>query len=103
MSRRICISLVAFAMLATNLASAQESGARYLIITHDQYYEVLQPLAQWKTQKGVKAKVVKLSDIGYDSVQIKNYITDAYNTWPVTPEYALFVGNKYQLPFPLFS
>jgi hypothetical protein len=89
-------------MLATNLASAQESGARHLIITHDQYYEALQPLAQWKTQKGVKAKVVKLSDIGYDSVQIKNYITDAYNTWPVPPEYALFVGNKYQLPFPQF-
>jgi len=102
MSRQICISLVALAMLATNLASAQESGARYLIITHDQYYEVLQPLAQWKTQKGVKVKVVKLSDIGYDSVQIKNYVTDAYNTWPVPPEYALFVGNKYQLPFPQF-
>ena len=102
-SRQICISLITLSVLAISLVSAQENGARYLIITHDQYYEALQPLAQWKTQKGIKAKVVKLSDIGYDTVQIKNYITNAYNAWPIKPEYALFVGNKYQLPFPLFQ
>jgi len=50
--------------LSASFLHAQESGARYLIITHDNYYEALQPLAEWKTQKGMKAKIVKLSEIG---------------------------------------
>jgi hypothetical protein len=80
--------------------NAQTTGARYLIITHDAYYEAIQPLAQWKTQKGMNAKVVRLSDIGNDTTQIKAYITDAYMNWGIRPEYVLFVGNKYQVPFP---
>ncbi len=79
---------------------AQETGARYLIITHDQHYNAVLPLAEWKTQKGIKAKVVKLSEIGSDSTQIRSYVVNAYNTWPTRPEYVLLVGNKYQLPFP---
>ncbi|MGQ9665607.1 MAG: C25 family cysteine peptidase, partial [bacterium] len=79
---------------------AQEIGARYLIITHDNYYNSLKPLAEWKTQKGYRAKIVRLSEIGGDSVQIRNYIVNAYNTWQIKPAYCLLVGNKYQIPFP---
>jgi len=85
------------------LSFAQESGARYLIITHDSYYDAIKPLAEWKTQKGLKAKIVKLSEIGTDSVSIRNYIVNAYNTWPIKPEYLLLVGNKLQIPFPYFN
>jgi hypothetical protein len=81
---------------------AQQSGARYLIITHDDYYSALQPLATWKTQKGMKAKIVTLSETGSDSTEIKSYIVHAYNTWQIRPEYLLIVGNKYQVPFPRF-
>ncbi|MCK4674154.1 hypothetical protein KAT67_09265, partial [candidate division WOR-3 bacterium] len=45
------------------LCLAQEVGAKYLIITHDNYYDALISLAEWKTQKGLKAKIVKLSEI----------------------------------------
>lgn len=82
------------------IALAQETGARYLIITHDNYYNAVKPLADWKTRKGLKAKIVKLSETGGDSVQIKSYIVNAYNTWPIKPEYLLLVGNKNQIPFP---
>ena len=54
----------------------------------------------WKTEKGLKAKIVKLSEIGSDSTEIKSYVTNAYNNWQIEPEYLLLVGNKYQLPFP---
>jgi len=57
--------LLVLAVLSGSLIRAQEVGARYLIITHDNYYEALQPLAEWKTQKGMKAKIVKLSEIGF--------------------------------------
>lgn len=50
----------------------------------------------------MKAKVVKLSETGSDSTQIRDYVINAYNTWSIRPEYLLFVGNKYQIPFPRY-
>ena len=94
-------SIIVLFLLFT-LGFTQETGARYLIITHNNYYNVLIPLAQWKTRKGVKAKIVKLSEIGSDSTQIRNYIINAYNNWTIKPQYLLLVGNKNQIPFPLF-
>ena len=82
------------------LLFAQDFGAQYLIITHDSYYDALQPLIQWKTQKGISTKVVRISDIGSDSTQIRNFIVNAYNTWQIQPEYLLLVGNDDQIPFP---
>lgn len=80
--------------------SGQETGARYLIIAPDQYVRHLEPLAHWKTQKGMKARIASLSETGSDSTEIKAYIANAYNTWQIRPEYVLLVGNKYQVPFP---
>ncbi|UCG29701.1 MAG: T9SS type A sorting domain-containing protein [candidate division WOR-3 bacterium] len=94
--------MLALLTLFTSLLLAQETGARYLIITHDDYRTALEPLATWKTQKGIRAKIVTLSETGADSTDIKNYIVNAYNTWQTRPEYLLIVGNKYQVPFPRF-
>lgn len=91
--------LLAF-MLCAAFGFAQDDGAQYLIITHDDYYDIVKPLAQWKTLKGIKAKIVKTSDIGSDSIQIRNFVVNAYNTWQIRPEYLLLVGNKDQIPFP---
>jgi hypothetical protein len=80
-------------------ASAQEAGARYLIITHDNFYNAIQPLAQWKHRKGMRTKVVKLSEIGSSTNQIKDYVEDAYDTWQTPPEFLLLVGAPNYLPF----
>ncbi|MGB3480531.1 MAG: C25 family cysteine peptidase [bacterium] len=94
---RILLPLIIFFL---TISFAQDTGARYLIITHDDYYNALLPLAEWKTKKGLKAKIKKLSEIGSDSTQIRDYVADAYNTWLIKPEYLLLVGANYQLPFP---
>jgi hypothetical protein len=86
-----------------SIVLAQEIGARYLIITHDNFYNDVIPLAQWKHKKGMRTKVVKLSQIGSDSTAIKNYVTNAYNTWQVRPEYILLVGAPNYLPFPVIG
>lgn len=78
---------------------AQEIGARYLIITHDNFYTAVQPLADWKHKTGMCAKVVKLSQIGSSSSQIKSYIQNAYNTWQIRPEFLLLVGAPNYLPW----
>ncbi|MDH4212023.1 MAG: C25 family cysteine peptidase [candidate division WOR-3 bacterium] len=90
-------------LLLCTLVLAQESGARYLIITHDDFYNAIQPLAEWKHRMGLKTKVVKLSQIGSTTTAIKSYIDNAYDTWPIQPEYILLVGSPYHIPFYIFS
>ncbi|MCK4252517.1 T9SS type A sorting domain-containing protein [candidate division WOR-3 bacterium] len=97
--KKILIILVIFC--ATSFA--QETGARYLIITHDNFYDAIQPIAQWKHKKGLRTKVVKLSQIGSSASQIKTYITNAYNNWQIPPEFLLLVGAPYYLPLPQVS
>ncbi len=96
------IKFCTLTIILTSLCYGQ-TGARYLIITHDDYFHALKPLVDWKTQKGVKAKIVKLSEIGSDSTQIRNYIVNAYNSWQVKPEFLLLVGNPTQIPFPRYD
>jgi hypothetical protein len=93
----------ALILLALAGVASAENGARYLIITHDNFVQTIQPLAQWKTQKGMLAKVVPLSVTGSSATQIRAYIQNAYNTWPVRPEYVLVVGAPDLLPASLSS
>lgn len=83
--------------------SAQEIGAKYLIITHDNFYDDILPLAEWKHKKGMQTKIAKLSEIGSDSLSIKNYIVNAYNTWEIRPEFLLLVGAPNYIPFPVIN
>jgi len=82
-------------LAATALA---EQGARYLIISADSYTGIVQPLADWKTRKGCKALVVPVSQVGSTPSQIQSYIRNAYNTWPVRPEFVLLVGSPQSIP-----
>lgn len=85
------------------LGVAQETGARYVIITPDTFYQAVEPLAQWKCRKGVRTKIVRLSEIGSDSAQIRDFLLDAYNNWQIRPEYVLFVGADNFLCFPSYG
>jgi hypothetical protein len=84
MKRYVLFILIFFTFVFT-----QETGARYLIITYDSFYEAIQPLAQWKHRKGLSTKVVKLSEIGSSTSQIRSYIVTAYDTWQTPPEFLL--------------
>ena len=74
-------------------AGAAQEGARYLMITADEFVDAVQPLAEWKTLKGMLAKVVPVSTVGNNGASIQTYIRNAYTTWPVPPEYIVLVGS----------
>ncbi|MGB9720572.1 MAG: C25 family cysteine peptidase [bacterium] len=93
--------LLFFAVILAATGVCQETGARYLIITHDNFYNDILPLAQWKHKKGMRAKVIRLSEIGSTAPQIRDYTVNAYNNWQIKPEYILFVGAPNYIPFPL--
>jgi hypothetical protein len=74
------------------------TGAEYLIITHDNFYNAIVPLANWKETKGVTTRIVKTSDISAaappTAAEISDYIQDAYDTWSPAPSYVLLVGDS---------
>jgi hypothetical protein len=59
----------------------------YVIITAASFVSTFQPLADWKTQKGVPAQIVStdwiyLNYSGYDNAEkVRNFIKDAYQNW----------------------
>ncbi|TES92190.1 MAG: T9SS type A sorting domain-containing protein [Candidatus Cloacimonadota bacterium] len=65
----------------------------YLIIVPDALYNTVLPLADWKNRKGNRAFVKKTSETGFTNNQIKNYISNAYYTWEVAPDYVLLIGD----------
>ncbi|MHA1639099.1 MAG: C25 family cysteine peptidase [Candidatus Heimdallarchaeota archaeon] len=79
----------------------KKTGAEYLIITHDDFYNEIKPLAIWKEKKGVATKIVKTSEIdtgGPTADDIKDYIKNAYETWDPVPAYVLLVGDSEFIP-----
>jgi len=75
-----------------------QTGAKYLVISHNNFVNAVKPLVEWKTKKGVLAKCVPLSVTGSTPTQIKSYIQNAYNTWNPRPEFVLLVGSPDLLP-----
>lgn len=70
----------------------------YVIITQESWVSAFQPLANWKTQKGVPATIVTTNWIynsgGYTGTniqKIKAFVQDAYTTWGTT--YVLLGGD----------
>jgi hypothetical protein len=84
----------------------ERNGCDYLIITHDDFYNVNDannPVIRfkaWKQQKGLYTKIVKTSDIlnGNTADGIKAHIADIYKTWNPVPTYILLVGDSEFIP-----
>lgn len=82
--------------------SATKGDVDYLIITTENFLSVLEPLAQWKTQKGVVSKIEIMSDIeqqysgGSLCEKIKNCITRYYNN--NNTQWILLAGDQNHVP-----
>ncbi|MDI6840480.1 MAG: C25 family cysteine peptidase, partial [bacterium] len=69
------------------LVKDRQDEISYCIITSSDFAPEFQSLADWKTKKGVRARVVKLDSIyancsGSDNqIKIRNFIKDAYSNW----------------------
>ena len=75
----------------------------YLIISHDDFDTQVEPLADWKENKGFKTEIIITNTLctnpAVDDVdEITNYLKNAYNTWDPPPTYVLLVGDSEYLP-----
>ncbi len=67
-----------------------------LIISYDAFAPYVQPLVEWKMQKGIPTKLATLSETGSSYSQIKSYIGTEFASWE--PSYVLLIGDAAQLP-----
>lgn len=83
-----------------NLRS-ENSGADYIIIVHDDFYQAVLPLKDQRELKdSLKTTVVKISDIYnefswglFDPTAIRDFIKYAYENWQPQPLYVLLCGD----------
>jgi hypothetical protein len=96
--------------LTRRYKSVGSPSVDYLIITHDDFFNQVGTLADWKEKKGLRTKIVKTSDISSPApptaADITDYLQNAYDTWNPPPTYVLLVGDSefipthYQTPHP---
>jgi hypothetical protein len=72
-----------------------------LIITYDDYRQYIEPLAEWKRQKGIKTWVVDVSEIGNNGSAIDAWIQDFYDADSTNLAFVLLVGDHAQVNKPL--
>lgn len=80
---------------------SQLNGADYIIITSTEFMREVLPLANLRSQQGLRSKVVDIQDI-YDEFNygiinpyaIRDFLEYAYENWqPPAPTYVLLVGD----------
>jgi hypothetical protein len=95
MMGRTLLGCVVFALTA---GAAVFEGGKVLIIAEDPLVGAVQPLADWKTRKGLMATIVRQSEAGGTADEIQAFVRNAYETWHVRPEYLLIVGSPTMIP-----
>ena len=86
--------------LPTRYTPLNDQGSM-LVIAADSLVSSIQPLVNWKRQKGIATSLVPLSHIGSTSTAIKNYVQSYYNTNGLT--FLLLVGDAEDVPSPTAS
>jgi len=77
------------------------SGADFIIITHNDFYEAVVPLKHHRElYDSLMTEVIKISDIYnefswglVDPIAIRDFIKFAYDNWNPTPKYVLLCGD----------
>jgi hypothetical protein len=70
----------------------------YLIITAPAFREALEPLVQWKREKGLAVRVATTDETGVARGQIQSWIGNLYRNDPRPPQFVLLVGDVEDVP-----
>jgi hypothetical protein len=82
---------------SSSYARRPDPGARYLIFSADTFADIVQPLVEWKTKKGMPARVVRVpSEVPNDPDTIRGYVLNAWNNWSARLEQAPSVRARTQ-------
>jgi hypothetical protein len=80
------------------IEAAYDDGNLLLIITHPNFLDAANTLADWKREKGIYTDVQTTTVTGSTASAIQSYIQNAYDTWSPPPTYVLFIGDAEFIP-----
>ena len=63
----------------------------YIIITHSEYIDEANRLANWKRQLGYSVEVI--SRLAWTAEEVKTAVHDRYDAWTPRPDYLLIIGD----------
>ena len=79
----------------------QEPAILYICGGNSESNSYFQQLVDWRHKRGYVVYTASLDETGSSSSQIKNYVTNAYNTFNPRPEFVALVGDaggSYNVP-----
>lgn len=78
--------------------------ADLLIVVHDDFYDEILPLVEWRHKTGIETKVVNFTDITISpdifqqAEDFRDYMSNAYHNWDIPPAFLLIVGDTDHIP-----
>ncbi len=78
-----------------------EEAGRMVIISFGDFMEAMQPLVDWKMQKGIATSIVDVTTIGNNSTSIQNFISAEYDEGGLV--WVLLVGDGAQVATKTYS
>lgn len=92
-------TILNFGQLEPGPSPKATSSDGVLIIAANGLESALQPLADWKRQKGFKVALVTTATTGSTTTQIKNYIQSVYTAWSdPSLSYVVLAGDTNTIP-----
>jgi hypothetical protein len=79
----------------------QTPSLLFITAADDEVLAALQPLLDWKRQKGFDVHIATTAETGLTNTEIRAYIQNAYNNWVNPPEYVCLTGDAngdYSIP-----
>lgn len=79
----------------------QTPSILYIIKNNATLETIMEPLVEWRTEKGFEVHLVTTSETGTSNTSIQAYIQNAYDTWTNPPEFVCLVGDAtgtYSIP-----
>lgn len=78
--------------------AATASRGSYVIVHDAALAAAVQPLADWKTRKGLRVVTVGTDVTGSSTAGIKAWLQDAYDNWDYPPEHVVLFGDIGAIP-----
>ena len=79
-----------------NQQSTPNSAKNYIIITHTNYLQAAEDLAQWKRQLGYSVEI--FSGTNWTSSSVKTTIHTKYQSWTPKPDFFVIIGDHGDVP-----
>jgi hypothetical protein len=85
---------------APSSLNSEKNGADFIIVTHKNFRQAIEPLRELRESQGLKTKVVDIEDV-YDEFNfgardvegLKRFLQHALTRWQLKPRYVMFVGD----------